>query len=242
MFIKDWWTDNPHPSVEPQEKGWPIERARIGMPWRYTDTGEEVYNDDGVATRPCRICNKKRTDKGHDHCIRDLPGVKYACCGHGDPQKAYIYWENGLIIRGFKIDQKEKRIHMVEYKPKKQVIAVDFDGTVVVHAYPKIGRDIGAVPVLKRLVEAGHKIILFTMRGSKELVQAREWFTYHDIPLYATNDNPSQHNWTKSPKVYANMYIDDLALGTPLLHDEETGTEYVDWESMEALMEETRLI
>ena len=44
------------------------------------------------------------------------------------------------------------------------VIAVDFDGTCVTHAFPKIGEDIGAVPVLKRLVKAGHKIILYTMR------------------------------------------------------------------------------
>ncbi len=131
---------------------------------------------------------------------------------------------------------------MVEYNSKKQVIAVDFDGTVVTHEYPRVGRDIGAVPVLKRLVEAGHKIILFTMRDSKEMAQAVAWFKFHDIPLYGINDNPSQHIWTTSRKVYANMYIDDLALGTPLLHDNETGTEYVDWESLEALLEETQLI
>ena len=39
-------------------------------------------------------------------------------------------------------------------------IAVDFDGTCVTHAYPEIGNDIGAVPILKRIVERGHKLIL----------------------------------------------------------------------------------
>jgi hypothetical protein len=33
----------------------------------------------------------------------------------------------------------------------KFVVGVDFDGTCVTHEYPKIGRDIGAVPVLKEL-------------------------------------------------------------------------------------------
>lgn len=36
------------------------------------------------------------------------------------------------------------------------VIAVDFDGTVVTHRYPQIGVDIKAVPVLKKIVDAGH--------------------------------------------------------------------------------------
>ena len=33
------------------------------------------------------------------------------------------------------------------------IIAVDFDGTVVTHEYPRIGNDIGAVPVLKKMIE-----------------------------------------------------------------------------------------
>lgn len=45
------------------------------------------------------------------------------------------------------------------------IIAVDFDGTCVTYEFPKVGKDIGAVPVLKELVEKGHKIILYTMRS-----------------------------------------------------------------------------
>ena len=40
------------------------------------------------------------------------------------------------------------------------IIAVDFDGTCVTHKYPDIGEDIGAVPVLKELVDKGHRLIL----------------------------------------------------------------------------------
>jgi len=97
-------------------------------------------------------------------------------------------------------------------------IAIDFDGTCVTHEYPNIGRDIGAVPVLKRLVEAGHKLILNTMRSGPQLEAAVNWFKDHDIPLYGVNEDPGQKEWTQSPKVFANMYIDDAALGCPLLY------------------------
>ena len=49
------------------------------------------------------------------------------------------------------------------------VIAVDFDGTCTTHEYPSIGKDIGAVPVLKKLVRNGHKLIIWTMRSVKTL-------------------------------------------------------------------------
>ena len=45
-------------------------------------------------------------------------------------------------------------------------IAVDFDGTCVSNAFPYIGKDIGSVPVLKKLVEKGHKLILYTLRSN----------------------------------------------------------------------------
>ena len=35
------------------------------------------------------------------------------------------------------------------------VIALDFDGTVVTHAYPEIGEDAGAVHVLKEMTDNG---------------------------------------------------------------------------------------
>lgn len=92
-------------------------------------------------------------------------------------------------------------------------IAVDFDGTCVTHEYPKIGKPIGAAPVLRRLAKE-HKLILYTMRDGKLLKEAVNWFKDNDIPLYAVNENPSQKNWTSSPKVYANLYIDDAALST----------------------------
>jgi len=112
-------------------------------------------------------------------------------------------------------------------------IVLDFDGTVVKHAYPAVGEDIGAVPILKRLVANGCHLLLNTMRshdsaGVDTLQPALDWFEERGIPLYGVNENPTQQEWTSSPKVYGNVYIDDGALGAPLKAD-ETGGAYLDW-------------
>ena len=59
-------------------------------------------------------------------------------------------------------------------------IAIDFDGTVVTHAYPEIGEDAGAAPVLKELTDNGCRLILYSMRHGKLLDRAVEWFLYID--------------------------------------------------------------
>ena len=97
-------------------------------------------------------------------------------------------------------------------------IAIDFDGTIVTHNYPYIGEDIGAIPVIKSLQE-NCKIILLTMRFGRQLTDAVKFCREQGIHLYGINENPSQSSWNKSRKVYANYYIDDLALGTPLIFD-----------------------
>jgi len=108
------------------------------------------------------------------------------------------------------------------------VVAVDFDGTVVKHAYPGIGADIGAAPWLKKLVEAGAKLVLWTMRDGEELDDAVEWFETHGIELWGVQRNPTQDTWTGSPKAYAHVYVDDAALGVPLVRPEGERP-YVDW-------------
>lgn len=129
-------------------------------------------------------------------------------------------------------------------------IAIDFDGTVVTHDYPKVGKDIGAVPVLKELVKEGHKLILFTMRNhgdpreqkglSKDytgellntdvLDDAVKWFEDNKIPLFGININPTQISWTNSPKVFAHVIIDDTACGAPLKKDIFLSKKpFIDW-------------
>lgn len=118
------------------------------------------------------------------------------------------------------------------------LVAVDFDGTCVTHDYPNIGKDIGAVPVLKKIVESGHKLILLTMRHGKYLDEAVKWFEDNDIYLYGINENPQQKEWTESPKVYANIYIDDAGLGIPLLYDNGLSLRpFVNWVEIEKYFE-----
>ena len=79
------------------------------------------------------------------------------------------------------------------------IIAIDFDGTCVSHEFPEVGKEIGAPKVLKKLVDKGHQLILWTMRSDVEnvyspefegiftgtyLTDAINWFKKHDIPLY----------------------------------------------------------
>ena len=120
------------------------------------------------------------------------------------------------------------------------IIAVDFDGTVVTHEFPNVGDDVGAVDVLKRLVACGHKLILWTMRSGGYLIEARAWFERNNIPLWGINKNPEQHEWTASPKAYAELFIDDAALNVPLIYPDK-GRPYVDWFSVEHLLREKGL-
>ena len=108
-------------------------------------------------------------------------------------------------------------------------IAIDFDGTVVTHAYPEIGEDAGAAPVLKELTDNGCRLILYSMRHGKLLDRAVEWFRVRGIPLYAVNENPSQKRWTSSPKIHADLYIDDCNLGCPLRFVDGETHPVADW-------------
>lgn len=112
-------------------------------------------------------------------------------------------------------------------------IAIDFDGTCVTHEYPKIGKDIGAVPYLKKMNEIGCILNLNTMRSGKELVDAIMWFKDNGIEISGINQDIGQKSWTNSPKIYAELYIDDAGLGAPLKLDNVLSERYfIDWEEI----------
>lgn len=126
-------------------------------------------------------------------------------------------------------------------KSNIMTIAIDFDGTCVTHDWPKIGKDIGAIPVLKELVNKGHLLILYTMRSDKpeqkSLTDAINWFKENDIPLYGIQKDPHQLGWSTSNKCYAQLYIDDAGLGIPLKSDSFLShREFVDWEEVKKLL------
>ena len=123
-------------------------------------------------------------------------------------------------------------------------IAIDFDGTIAEHEFPDIGNAVpGAFDWMKRWQAAGAKLILWTMRSDGRtgegrengpvLTEAVEFCRRHGVEFFAVNGNPTQACWTKSPKCYAHIYVDDAAFGCPLRPARKAGVRpVVDWEQV----------
>jgi hydroxymethylpyrimidine pyrophosphatase-like HAD family hydrolase len=95
-------------------------------------------------------------------------------------------------------------------------IAVDFDGTIVEHQYPEIGKEkLFAFRTLKELEKMGARLILWTFRTGKELEDAIEFCRKNGIEFYAVNKNYPEEvmDDTVSRKIDADIYIDDKNVG-----------------------------
>lgn len=94
-------------------------------------------------------------------------------------------------------------------------IAVDFDGTIVEHDYPKIGKPIPfAVDVLKKLYNEGHTLILWTVRDGNLLKEALDYCDSQGLTFYAVNQNyPGEELGESSRKISTDLYIDDRNIG-----------------------------
>ncbi len=95
-------------------------------------------------------------------------------------------------------------------------IAVDFDGTIVEHQYPEIGKEkLFAFQTLKELEKKGARIILWTFRTGKELEDAVSFCRQNGIEFYAVNKNYPEEvqDETVSRKIDADIYIDDKNIG-----------------------------
>jgi hydroxymethylpyrimidine pyrophosphatase-like HAD family hydrolase len=95
-------------------------------------------------------------------------------------------------------------------------IAVDFDGTIVEHEYPEIGKEkLFAFQTLKELNKMGVRLILWTFRTGKELEDAVEFCRKNGIEFYAVNKNYPEEIFdeTVSRKIDADIYIDDKNIG-----------------------------
>ena len=98
------------------------------------------------------------------------------------------------------------------------IIAVDFDGTIVEHRYPAIGKErLFAIETLKRLNNDGHKLILWTVREGRLLEEAVEFCRERGVEFYAVNrDYPEEEkekNSHFSRKLKADVWIDDRNVG-----------------------------
>jgi hypothetical protein len=95
-------------------------------------------------------------------------------------------------------------------------IAVDFDGTIVEHEYPAIGKEkLFAFQTLKELQKMGANLILWTFRTGKELDEAVDFCRQNGIEFYAINSNYPEELFdnTISRKIDVDIYIDDKNLG-----------------------------
>lgn len=87
-------------------------RWDIYAQWWYFDTSGEIMPirpiiyDNVVAgimcnlsdKIPCKTCGCVPTIEGHDGCLGRLPGVAFACCGHGI-EEGYVMWKDGITVR-----------------------------------------------------------------------------------------------------------------------------------------------
>jgi len=95
-------------------------------------------------------------------------------------------------------------------------IAVDFDGTIVEHKYPDIGKEnLFAFQTLRELEKRGARIILWTFRAGQELEDAVEFCRRNGLVFYAVNKNYPEEivDESVSRKIDADLYIDDKNLG-----------------------------
>lgn len=103
---------------------------------------------------------------------------------------------------------------------KNMVFAIDWDGTIVPDGcYPKTGEPKpNAINVIERLINDGHKIIIWTCRGGMEQTECiRAKLNEYGIFDFIINEHLQEtldafeHS---SPKVFADVYIDDRGIHT----------------------------
>lgn len=141
----------------------------------------------------------------------------------------------------------------------KQIFTIflDFDGTLVEHEYPKIGRcNFGCVEIVKKLQEAGHKVLLNTMRCKFKdgtLEKAEEWlknswrvvvnrdlrdnFQLDHIESTTEKHSPSYWDWDFF-KANDLIIIDDQTRDIPLKRAVMTNGWMVDWEALDKQFKE----
>ena len=121
-------------------------------------------------------------------------------------------------------------------------IYLDFDGTVVEHDYPEIGKlNPNALEVIKKLQDAGHTIILNTMRVEFNDGTLEEAIDFINLNREVTGINISRYtenkihprNWN-SDKIENEIYIDDIAANIPLIKASMVNGYMVDWIKIES--------
>ena len=98
------------------------------------------------------------------------------------------------------------------------LIAVDFDGTIVEHEYPRIGREIPfATETLRMLINDRHQLILWSVREGELLQEAIDWCHERGVDFYAINRDFPEEDVEKNihftRKLKVDLFIDDRNIG-----------------------------
>ena len=97
-----------------------------------------------------------------------------------------------------------------------KILAIDFDGTIVEDAYPKIGKPrLFAFETMQKLQEKGHRLILWTYRSGRKLQEAVDFCSKNGIEFYAVNKSYPEEvlDNSTSRKIHADIFIDDRNFG-----------------------------
>ncbi len=99
---KALWDTHPEgdfPQFETRhDHGHLLYRIDRDSPYVYADTGQPHH---AGPPRPCAACGREVVHDAPDPCLGTLPGVIFACCGHGVPGLSYVTFEEGTTLRGF---------------------------------------------------------------------------------------------------------------------------------------------
>jgi hypothetical protein len=150
----------------------------------------------------------------------------------------------------------EKKLHMDQLSDKWKSVqeaidsekskkfCIDFDNTCTFENFPYVGNEVpGALRVMRRIIDSGHKIVLWTLRSGAAQKNAEEWFIENNIPLLGSQCVPGQKDWTDSPKAAGDYFIDDRNLGCPTIYNTEMDPKpFVDWDRIEQELEKLELI
>lgn len=198
--------------------------------------------------------NRQRATK--EEIITELADVSIMV----EQMAQHFGWYDYHRERARKLNRLEERLNKtlqaadcdpIEVPPKRKLtIGLDFNGTCLTYNFPEgVGHDIGAVPVLRRIIEAGHSIVLMTGADRKPMEekqlrcyqQSVEWFEKNGIPIVGINENPNLDYQPK--KLCCDLYIDDHCLGIPMTANYALSDRpFVDWPRVEILLEELGII
>lgn len=99
-------------------------------------------------------------------------------------------------------------------KKRRLILAVDADGTMWEHVFPAIGKPLpGAFETLKRFQEKGDRLLLWTCREGMFLQEAIYFCKLNGIEFEEHNNNAKEHDYAKSRKIFADLYLDDRVVG-----------------------------